>query len=215
MKKILIPILFITFLLLGATCGALLLVKTIGLIVNERKQENRSSNNICTQKQLVLKKYREDSGCMVYGDSSNNSLSEKELLCYWNSRERKVPTELMLAKAFIESSYRPFIFRYEKALPYYYPHIKDSIQFTDLGMFQVLGMAIPHIKTVHEFPIEYQMDVFDSMMNACLIRANNDIKVAVHYYNTPALQYTENHNSNYTFYLYNKIKNGNKENLFR
>ena len=162
--------------------------------------------NTCIQKQIRLKTLFEDNTCKKYGDDT--VLSKKYILQVWNSQKRKTDTNLMLAKCFIESNFQPYILRFEKALPYYYPHIKDSIQFTSIGLFQPLGMAIPHIKTINDFPIESQMCVFDSMMSNCLIRANNDIRKAVFYYNTPSLIYYPNFNSEYTIQIMNKIKDG-------
>lgn len=205
-KKLIIALLLLSSWIVGAFL--MILTLKLILITTPTEVKIKEPTYTCKQKkEIKLRHFYEDSVCKIYGDSLNQSLSKQEILELWNSKVRKVPTDLMLAKGFIESSYRPYLYRYEKDLKYYYPHIKDSIQFTDLGMFQVLGMAIPHVKTVHDFPVEYQMDVFDSMMSACLIRANNDIQQAVHYYNTPSLPYYHNHNSEYTIHILNKIRN--------
>jgi len=169
-----------------------------------KEVKKQTQTNTCIQKQIRLKTIFEDNTCKKYGD--NTVLSKKEILQVWNSQKRKTDTNLMLAKCLIESNYQPHILRFEKALPYYYPHIKDSIQFTSIGLFQPLGMAIPHVKSINDFPIEAQMCVFDSMMANCLIRANNDIRKAVFYYNTPSLSYYPNFNSEYTIQIMNKIK---------
>lgn len=158
----------------------------------------------CIQKDsLKLKTFYEDSSCKIYGDSLNNALTLQETLKLWHSRPRKTPESLMLAKASIESNFRPYIYRFEKQLTYLKT---DSLKITDIGMFQVLGIGIPHITNIHTFHVEEQMYVFDSMMSACLLRANNDIKQAVFYYNTPFLQYYPNHNSEKTYKVYKQYE---------
>lgn len=160
--------------------------------------------NTCIQKQIRLKTLFEDNKCKIYGD--NTVLSRKDILKVWNSKQRKTPTNLMLAKAYIESSFRPHIYRYEKHLEYL--KYSDSLHITDIGMFQVMGFAIPKITNVNDFPIESQMCVFDSMMSNCLIKSNNNIRIAVHYYNTPFAPYQYNFNSEYTVQIMQKIKEG-------
>jgi hypothetical protein len=167
-----------------------------------KEVKKQTQTNTCIQKQIRLKTLFEDNICKIYGD--NTVLSKKEILQVWNSKKRKTPTNLMLAKAFIESSFRPHIYRYEKHLEYL--NYKDSLSITDCGLFQVMGFAIPKISNVNDFPIEAQMCVFDSMMANCMLRANNDIRKAVFYYNTPYSSYYPNFNSEYTIQIMNKIK---------
>ena len=145
---------------------------------------------------ITLKTFYEDQQCKIYGDSLNLGLSLDDMCDLWKQKPRKTPFSLMLAKAYIESNFRPYIYRYEKHLAYLKT---DSLTITDIGMFQVLGMAIPHVKDLYSFHVEEQMDVFDSMMSACLLRANNDVKRAVFYYNTPFNTYHYNRNSEITF----------------
>lgn len=177
----------------------IVLIAAYVLWVNCKPQEQPKIQEVytCYQRDpITLKTFYEDQQCKIYGDSLNLALSLDEMWRLWREKPRKTPFSLMLAKASIESNFRPYIYRYEKHLAYLKT---DSLTITDIGMFQVLGMGIPHMKDLYTFHVEEQMNVFDSMMSACLLRANNDVKRAVFYYNTPFNIYHYNHNSELTY----------------
>lgn len=182
---------------------------------NERTKPKLKPEKVFTCIQVPpLRTLHEDSTYRLYSD--NIEMPKEEILKVWNSKPRKTDTYLMLAKAFIESSFRPNIFRYEKHLKAY-PIYRalDSInplRITDCGLFQVMGFTIPELNQEHDFTVERQMDVFDSMMTACMLKAKGDIRQAVHYYNFPCLPYYPNFNSEYTIYHINRLKNENQRN---
>lgn len=102
----------------------------------------------------------------------NEKIDLVELVEKWESKTRKTPKSLMLAKVEKESNFHPIIFRYEPIYKLY-----------SCGLFQVLKSTY-EIKSVEE-----QMDEYDNLMSNCLIKAGGDIRKAIWFYNTPSLPY--------------------------
>ena len=102
----------------------------------------------------------------------NEKIDLVELVEKWESKTRKTPKSLMLAKVEKESNFHPIIFRYEPIYKLY-----------SCGLFQVL-------KSTYEIKsIEEQMDEYDNLMSNCLIKSGGNIKAAIWFYNTPFTPY--------------------------
>lgn len=142
----------------------------------------------------------EDQDCKIIGDMSYYSYPN-ELAHLWLSKPRKTPMDLMLAKAENESMYRPFISRLEKAW-IYSSASKDTFEHSTHGLFQINGRYLSerYICSLKDYDVPLQLDIYDELMHSCLIRANNNYRIAIHYYNTPFRAYT---NQLFVEHIYN------------
>lgn len=135
-------------------------------LFNQSSAKSQNDYGYCLQFEQI----NENPDPNVFG--YNEKIDLVELVEKWESKTRKTPKSLMLAKVEKESNFHPIIFRYEPSLNLY-----------SCGLFQVL-------KSTYEIKsIEDQMNEFDNLMSNCLIKANGDIKKAIWYYNTPFAPY--------------------------
>ena len=104
----------------------------------------------------------------------NETVSITELIEEWDSKIRKSPKSLMIAKAQKESGFHPVIFRYEEIYKTYCS-----------GLFQVMK------PTVKLTSISEQVDEYDNLMSCAINKAGGDIKKAIFLYNSPSLSYWE------------------------
>ncbi|MCS7077734.1 MAG: hypothetical protein NZ455_13545 [Bacteroidia bacterium] len=105
----------------------------------------------------------------------NDVISWEQILNHWNSKPRKTPIELMLAKMIHESGRKPYIAGYEKGQHERNPDWKNfnEYQSTSYGLFQVLGLVMdaygfvpPDKENVFDyFTPDKQFDLFDKMMS--------------------------------------------------
>lgn len=140
-------------------------------------------------KPLKVHTIYEDNMCLIYG--TGDTLTQDSILILWNAKPRKTPAEIMLAKAYGESGFQPYLYRVEKHLL----SPKQSKWYaTGVGMFQIMGFRLKDYgyHNINAFLINDQLDVFDSIMTDCLTKAQGNHLLALHYYNTPYIAYTYN-----------------------
>lgn len=99
-------------------------------------------------------------------------LGFSEILQIWNSKTRKVPVGIMLAKMLHESAKNPYISLYEIGQHKSNPKFTEY-ELTSYGLFQALGMTLdaygftPSDKedVYNSFTIDRQFDFFDKAMS--------------------------------------------------
>lgn len=113
----------------------------------------------------------------VWGDPTI-AITEDSLIKLWNTKTRKVPLHLMLAKAYCESGFKPAVMRYEMGQHQNNIYWKgyNEFQATSGGLFQIMGFNLnpKYCKdtTWSAFCLDYprQLNVFDDFMGDCLVR---------------------------------------------
>ena len=181
-KNKLLVILLVILELIQIIGWSLLVVLSISRYKNQKTKETPKVYT-CIQQDIdtTYTKLYEDHECKRYRIGKNHSKKD-ELITIWDSKPRKTPKALALATAHFESSFLPNVFLQEKR---YIIHKKDSLKYTDMGLFQCMGFTVPEVKKEIHFTIERQIEVYDSMMLWCLNKASWDIKKAIFYYNSP------------------------------
>jgi len=121
---------------------------------------------------------------IVWG-STEAKVTEDELIRLWKSKPRKTPLAVMLTKAQTESSYRPYISRFEVG------HLEGNAKWkwktefdsTSYGLFQFMGFylrgryAVADQANVYAtYTVARQMDHFDEFFSDLLLRAKSKFK---------------------------------------
>ena len=106
-----------------------------------KEAKKQTQVNTCIQKDLTYSVHYENYEYKQYSIGKNISIKDS-VLKIWDSKKRKTPKALMIAKGTLESSFRSNIYLQEKK---YIIDKKDSLKYTDMGLFQVMGFNIPNI----------------------------------------------------------------------
>jgi hypothetical protein len=141
--------------------------------LNRANSTLRSEPNFRTANNGLIRR------AIIWGDD-RTTLSLDQIIALWESKPRKTPLAVMLAKMLNESSRKPYISRYEVGQHLDNPSWKWKNEFdsTSYGLFQFMGFHLTGKYKVADqnnvyasFTIEKQFDLFDEFMGKHLAKA--------------------------------------------